>query len=295
MKRLLLLLLLLCATALGYDNKPMLGELIDHSQWSANGLVGCWLFNEGAGNIVQDASGNGNTGTSVGATWAAGPAGPVLQFDLDQDRVAIANYSILDGLSALSVVARFRSTGAGSDEHTILSSYADSFLLRLEPVNNSIDCYFKSGEVQAGGNFGNANVWFDNTWHTIVVTYTGAYLYPYIDGVVGTPKAAVGALDAASAMWIGHTPHKIGGAADSYGGDISYIYLYDRALTAQEVASLTADPYQMFGGEPVYQYAEAGEAPTSAPQVIPIIMTTLPAWMIVGLAIGFTQCRRRAA
>ena len=47
MKRLLLLLLLFCATTLGYDNKPMLGELIDHSHSHARRLKAFWLLNEG--------------------------------------------------------------------------------------------------------------------------------------------------------------------------------------------------------------------------------------------------------
>lgn len=45
--------------------------------WTRQGIIdttgqkGAWFMNEGTGNSVADSSGNGNTGTIVGATWAA--------------------------------------------------------------------------------------------------------------------------------------------------------------------------------------------------------------------------------
>ncbi|MEW5759807.1 MAG: LamG-like jellyroll fold domain-containing protein [Candidatus Thermoplasmatota archaeon] len=54
------------------------------------GAVGIWKFDEGAGNITTDASGNGNSGTINGATWVDGKFGKALSFDGD-DYVMVSN------------------------------------------------------------------------------------------------------------------------------------------------------------------------------------------------------------
>ena len=51
-------------------------------------LILHWKFDEGSGDVVNDSSGNGHTGTIEGATWAVGDKGPCLEFGGDGDRVA---------------------------------------------------------------------------------------------------------------------------------------------------------------------------------------------------------------
>jgi hypothetical protein len=44
-------------------------------------VLGAWLLDEGTGNIAEDASGNGNDGTLMGApNWVAGQSGSALGF-----------------------------------------------------------------------------------------------------------------------------------------------------------------------------------------------------------------------
>ena len=45
------------------------------------GLVGWWSFDEGAGDVAGDGSGNGNDGALVNTAWAAGYLGSALDFD----------------------------------------------------------------------------------------------------------------------------------------------------------------------------------------------------------------------
>jgi hypothetical protein len=51
-----------------YQTKPPLGAQLDWSNPINKSLVGCWVFNEGSGNLVRDLSGNGRDGTLTGAT-----------------------------------------------------------------------------------------------------------------------------------------------------------------------------------------------------------------------------------
>jgi hypothetical protein len=44
-------------------------------------IVGLWLFDEGAGDTIEDISGNDNDGKLVGPVWAAGKYGGALDFD----------------------------------------------------------------------------------------------------------------------------------------------------------------------------------------------------------------------
>ncbi len=55
------------------------------------GLVAYWPFEEGAGNVAHDASGNGNDGMVHGASWVPGLCGTALSFDGLNDYVAFTS------------------------------------------------------------------------------------------------------------------------------------------------------------------------------------------------------------
>ena len=44
-------------------SKPLFGERVDWDAWGLPSPVGEWWLNEGSGSLVNDSSGNGNTGT----------------------------------------------------------------------------------------------------------------------------------------------------------------------------------------------------------------------------------------
>ena len=48
-----------------WTSKPPIGSQIDWSHPLAKGLVGCWLMNEGGGNVVNDIA-RRNNGTNYG-------------------------------------------------------------------------------------------------------------------------------------------------------------------------------------------------------------------------------------
>ena len=51
---------------MGHILKPRLGLRLNHNHPLAQGLVGCWVMNEGGGDKVFDLSGNGKAGTFSG-------------------------------------------------------------------------------------------------------------------------------------------------------------------------------------------------------------------------------------
>ena len=73
---------------------------------AATGLVAAYGFDEGTGTTVTDASGNGNTGTTSNATWAAtGKFGKALQFNGTSARVNVPNAASLQLSTGMTLEA----------------------------------------------------------------------------------------------------------------------------------------------------------------------------------------------
>ena len=71
-------------------------------------LVGCWLFSDGSGTTTADGSGNGNTGTLVGATWVAdrfGNPAKALHFDGTSQYVKVPDSNSLDITGDITISA----------------------------------------------------------------------------------------------------------------------------------------------------------------------------------------------
>lgn len=111
-------------------NKPQLGSYIDFSDPLTEGLVGWWLFNEGTGDILNDSSMNGNTGTIYNGTWVASEHGGGLSFNGTNSKVVFSNTPSLNITKSLSVEMLLRSTGnGGAGLFGIGNSYDQSYLL----------------------------------------------------------------------------------------------------------------------------------------------------------------------
>ena len=76
---------------------------IVHSQNDSSIIVGYWGFNEGNGDIVHDASGNGHHGYINGAQWVDGIFGNGLRFDGINDYIEIPADKDLSGMSQISL------------------------------------------------------------------------------------------------------------------------------------------------------------------------------------------------
>ena len=76
------------------------------AQTVGSGLVAAYSFNEGAGAALADASGNGNTGTLVNATWTnAGKNGGALVFNGTNALVTVNDSPLLELANAMTLEA----------------------------------------------------------------------------------------------------------------------------------------------------------------------------------------------
>ena len=230
--------------------KPPLGRQLHVAHPLAHGLVGCWLFNEGSGDLVHDSSGNENHGTFKNMTpatdWVTGEDGPVLNLDGVNDFVSLGISSGLYPSSAITIALRVR--------HRIINTSQTYYSARVH--NGSEVCEFRLyntgliafefkgfGEhaFKASGAIA-ASIWEDiavsHVWGTGSQTrlYRGgqAFAGSWVagDGNVALPAGTPGDVEIGSIYYT--TP----GQYNHFDGDISHVCLWDRALCAEEVAEL---------------------------------------------------------
>lgn len=196
------------------------------------GLVAHWLFDEGAGNILHDRSGNGNHGTVKGAKWVKNGAVYALQFDGIDDEVDCGAGPSLDLRQNVSITAWV---------------YAHPITVRHEPgiAGKLFGSYIITqyhGDVwsyiSGGGNNVRAPLKFGR-WCHIVSTYDGKVLRLYMDGKPAVSRPLKSGIDSGGNFFIGRRPEIQGdNCIVHFHGQITDVRLYNRALSAAEVALL---------------------------------------------------------
>ncbi|WP_270888226.1 LamG-like jellyroll fold domain-containing protein [Pedococcus sp. 5OH_020] len=203
------------------------------------GLVGAWSFDAGSGTTATDSSGQGNTGTLNGPSWtSSGRLGGALVFDGVNDRVDIADSTSLGLTSGMTLEAWVRPTTTsgwrsvlvkerpGGRAYSLYSSDASSHpssVLRL-----------KSDVAVAG-----PAVLPVGTWSHVASTYDGVTHRLYVNGL------QVAAVPRSGKIGTSAKPLRIGGntiAGEWFSGAIDEVRVYNRALSAAEVAADQSRP-----------------------------------------------------
>ena len=204
-------------------------------------LVAAYGFNEGSGTTAIDESGTGNAGLVIGPTWTtSGKYGGALQFNGSNDWVLINDSPSLHLTNAMT-----------------LEAWVDPFTLPSSPCSPAATCYwmdvvYKDSDryyMEASSNVGQApevgGIFADgkhiviaplplatNTWTHLAVTYDGAMLKLYVNGLLVTN------LPVTSMITISTNPLFIGGdqsMGQYFHGRIDEVRVYNRALSAAEV------------------------------------------------------------
>jgi hypothetical protein len=202
--------------------------------------VGCWLFNEGTGDKVFDLSGNESHGTLDGPLWVPGRVGHALEFDGDDDFVEVAAMKDLYHMTFATWVYPRTDVDYRPIATKVDDTSNQSFLFSLDD-----DQWI--WEFTVGGSlkeFSPDTTFSPNTWYFYVATYDGAYMRIYVDANELTPPFAMtGVPDPTSSLM------QIGEAelwSENANALISDLWVYDRALSASEIAWLYREPYAMF-------------------------------------------------
>jgi len=216
-----------------------------------SGLVAAYGFEEGAGGTVRDASGNNNTGTLNGGTWAPdGKYGGALSFNGVSDLVVINGSASLNLGSAMTQEAWVYPTAPTSFQSTwstILHRETDAYYLHVSSPQGSLR---PAGGATYNGSesyVASPSVIPLNAWTHLAVTYDGTMMKLYVNGVQVASKAASGTIETNS------NPLRIGGNVP-YGqyfeGMIDEVRVYNRALSATEIINDLSAPVMDFDLRP---------------------------------------------
>jgi glucose/arabinose dehydrogenase len=192
---------------------------------SVRGPVGAWGFDESRGKRVGDASGAGNTGRISGAVRTRGRFGGGLSFDGRNDWVTVADDPSLDLTRAMTLEAWVRPSRRGMR----------TVLVKERGPRLSYGLYSRpSGHVFATTEQALRGPALPlRRWSHLAMTWDGSVVRVYRDGEQIARHALAGSAP------VSDGPLRIGGNAiwpEFFKGDIDEVRVYDRALSASEIA-----------------------------------------------------------
>ncbi|HEY0709926.1 MAG TPA: LamG-like jellyroll fold domain-containing protein [Polyangia bacterium] len=210
-----------------------------------NGLVGYWKFDEGRGSTTYDLSGNGNNGTVVGgapftadvpASMPIDDAG-ALVFDGTSQYVDLGAPAGLNVSGQITMAAWVKINATDGFRNILSHGASDSperdTFLRIYGGEYRVGTWYSPTDTYAsyampGGDVG--------TWVHLVGVNDGTTWRLYRNGVqVATQAGSAGAYTATANWRIGAQGSS---ASRFFSGSIDDVRIYNRGLTANEVAAL---------------------------------------------------------
>ena len=192
-----------------------------------------------SGTTLVDRSGRGHTGTISGATWSTqGKFGGALSFDGVNDWVTIGDTAALDLTTGMTLEAWVAPSTLSGWRTALLKERPGGLAYALY---TSGDDTRPSGYVAAPGDvavIGSASLPV-NTWTHVALTYDGANLRLFVNGVQVRTTALSSAITTSTGVL------RIGGNSvwsEFFQGRIDDVRIYNRALTAGEIQADMAAP-----------------------------------------------------
>lgn len=231
--------------------KPSFPRLL-RSKPLAQGLVFSLPLYEGSGTALNNLAGTNATASitdTADVTWDKGDSGYAVKCQATASTTRGVTVSGLPSGTTYTIALGFRKDTA-SDSYASLftqSSNAGFFAMSTGKLNWFVATdHLSTGTVLAGTGF-----------HNVAVAVNGTAYQFYIDGVAdasGTTSGTVN-LNTFDAMF--NDP-----GSETLIGAISYLHVYNRILSASEIAALAADPFVMF--RPSRTILKAAAAPAGA-------------------------------
>jgi hypothetical protein len=244
-----------------FRQKPLLGTPLIKGHWGSQGLVGCWLMNEGAGTKSLDLSGNKNPLTHS-ANWLRNG----IFVDTASDRLLVDSpvLSQEEGtfICCLNRQASWPTYGAviniensSNNSPHELFFFEDSAAsgLKLKPNSDQDGTDFWNYGDTAGNLFT-----VGKDYIVAGVWKNGSRLEGYINGVL--TGSLSGDKSWTSSAWTNGEQLSIGA---TYGVDyesnsiFKWAFAYNRALSSSEIRQLYIDPFCMFRRKPIILWAGA--------------------------------------
>ncbi|UCF08626.1 MAG: hypothetical protein JSW28_02755 [Thermoplasmata archaeon] len=200
-------------------------------------------FNEGSGSTVYDSSGNGNDGTINGASWTNGKYGKALNFDGTGDYVEIPHTDQFNFPNSFTIGAWINFNEGGGINPKIFSkdSMSDGVIFHTQGNGNERLLEFgiqgfTPWYVQSSSKI------FAAEWYFVVGIYNSQEnkFQIFINGILDNETSVTGTpIYSSNSAYIGK---RRASDLDGFNGIIDEIYIYNRALNAEEIK----DHYEAF-------------------------------------------------
>ena len=209
---------------------------------AASSLIAAYGFEEGSGATVIDLSGNSNTGTISGATrTTSGRFGSALSFNGVNNWVTVADAASLDLSTGMTLEAWVNPT-ALSGWRTVVFKETSAGLAYVLYANDNdpkpATYVRRTGASLSDGASGTVQLPL-NTWTHLAATFDGVNLRLFVGGVRVDSQPVSGSITQSV------NPLHIGGNAiwgEYFAGSIDEVRIYNRALTAAEIATDMSTP-----------------------------------------------------
>jgi hypothetical protein len=193
--------------------------------------VAHWTFDEGAGTVALDSSGNVSDGTLVGdPQWVEGKIGGALEFDGDGDYVDCGNPAVLDITGDITVMCWIKVAAFSKTWETIIAKGDDSYRMSRGPGDGDSIHFGANG---TGDNLNANTIVTTDTWRHVALVYNGTDKIIYIDGVEDARLASSGNINSSGYnLFIGENSQAVNRHLT---GLVDDVQIYNQALSQMEI------------------------------------------------------------
>lgn len=207
------------------------------AQVDAESIVGLWMFNEGTGNVAEDASFNGNTAKfSGGPKWVDGKFGRGISFDGVDDYLAVQDSDSLDALEGELTLMAWVNADAwpNSWNHVIRKTPENPRIYIMGVHDTALPFTFLKTDAQQYADIQGPHPVPTREWVHLAMTYDGQELAIWVNGEQEVVSPAQGQIEASDGeLRIGR-----GDPAGYFTGTMDEVALLRVALTSIEIQSI---------------------------------------------------------
>ena len=205
-------------------------------------LVGHWKMEEGSGDLLLDVSGNENHATisnSLGISWIPGQSGLALKLNGENGRYGIVPHNPTIDITQQITIAAWIRPNSLNNAQILSKGEPDGYELSTI-VGGKIE--FRFNRESNGSTYRLRSVTNyptdGSTWMHVAVTFNGTTATIYINGIADNSANYNPVLINSNTADLNIGSRKNG--SNKWIGDLDEVMLYDRALAAEEITSLSS-------------------------------------------------------
>lgn len=232
-------------------HKPPYGVKLNRQHPLAQGLVGCWLMNEGGGGTAFDLVDNLSFILNTFVTPIFTHEG--LDFNgVDRDEAVILTDDRLNlGVGNFTLTIKFK-TYSQLNQYVFSKNYGGEGIVwwAMTVNDGGVSFLVDDGTTFVSTVGSNRYDLADDKWHTVSVCRIGSNWRLFIDGADDTYNPVVNSynLDNTGDVYLGNRADA--STTRQFYGSTATAMLHKRVLTAGEITSLHTNPYQIL--EPLF-------------------------------------------